>query len=281
MSSEGVQRRVVRIQFGLQLRRWRERNKIPSKKAAQALGSNPSRLTRLEKGAATIKSAETDLLLKLYNVPDDEAEKLRALGAEARRRGAKLNVPEWAETYMALEAVADEIKIYDGELVHGLLQTEEYARALIGTSGRAVPPEQVDEAVATRIGRQQRIKESSLNLWVMLGEAVLYRAVGGEDVLREQLVRLRELNTLHNVSIQLIPYDVGGHAALGTSFTMFRLTDLNATFAYVEWLTDSVYMDQPSEIEVYGYVCNKLMGLGTDKVRTQRMLETRIRELGR
>lgn len=269
----------MRIQFGLQMRRCREAAGLQSKDAAKALRANPSRLSRFERGAASLKAAEVDVLLKMYDVPADEAERLRSLGDEARRRGFKLDVPEWAETYVALEAVADEIKIYDGELVHGLLQTEDYARALIDTSPKVVPPERVNETVAARLGRQERINDSTLKLWVMLGEAVLYRVVGGERVLRNQLIRLRDLNKLDNVSIQIIPYETGGHAALGTSFTMFRMIDLRAMFVYVEWLTDSTYMDQPEEIEVYGYVCNKLMASGTDKSKTQRMLAKRIQEL--
>jgi transcriptional regulator with XRE-family HTH domain len=279
VTSEGVQRRVMRIRFGLQMRRLREAAGLQSKDAAKALRVNPSRLSRFERGAASLKAAEVDVLLKLYETPDEHAERLRALGDEARRRGFKLDVPDWAETYIALEAVADEVKIYDGELVHGLLQTEDYARALITTSPKVVPPDRVEEAVTTRLGRQQRIQEPSFKLWVMLGEAVLYRAVGGNDVLRDQLTRLHELNEQENVSIQLIPFEAGGHAALGTSFTMFRMVDLAATFAYVEWLTDSVYIDQPDEIEVYGYVCNRLMASGTNKPTTQRLLARRIREL--
>lgn len=279
MSSEGVQRRVMRIQFGLQMRRCREAAGLQSKDAAKALRANPSRLSRFERGAASLKAAEVDVLLKMYDVPADEAERLRSLGDEARRRGFKLDVPEWAETYVALEAVADEIKIYDGEVVPGLLQTEAYARALIGTWPKRVPSERTDEVVAMRLGRQQRVEESSLRLWVILGEAVLYRSVGGNQVLRDQLVRLHDLNKLSNVSIQLVPYEAGGHAALGTSFTLFRMVNLAATFIYVEWLTDSAYMDQPNEVELYGDVCNMLMAAGTDKPRTQRMLNKRIREL--
>jgi transcriptional regulator with XRE-family HTH domain len=279
VTSEGVQRRVIRIQFGLQLRQWRERRNIPSKDAAKALRANPSRISRLERGAATIKAAEADVLLDLYQVPAAEADHLRELGDEARRRNVRLNVPEWAETYIALEAVADEIKIYDGEAIHGLLQTEDYARALLSTSPKAVPPDSLDQVVATRIGRQHRLDEPSLKLWVMLGEAALHRIVGSEQVLREQLVRLRDLNKRDNICIQLIPFDAGAHGALGTAFTVFRLAEPPATFVYVEWLTDSVYLDQPNELEVYGYVCNTLMASGTSKNTTQRMLNRRIREL--
>jgi hypothetical protein len=123
------------------------------------------------------------------------------------------------------------------------------------------------------------LTDSSFKIWIMLGEAVLHRPVGGADVLREQLLHLHTLNKQENVSIQLIPYEAGGHAALGTSFAMFRMIDLAASFAYVEWLTDSVYIDQPEDIEVYGYVCNKLMASGADKPTTQRMLMRRIRDL--
>lgn len=279
-TSDGTQRRVLRIQFGIQMRRLRERADIPSKAAAKALGSDPSRLSRLEKGAATIKSAEVDLLLKMYDATADETENLRALGAEARRRGHAMNVPAWAETYIALEAIADEIKIYDGEVVPGFLQTEDYARALISTSEVTVPAEQVDEVVATRLGRHQRLTTSApLKLYVILGEAVLHRPVGGAKVLRGQLERLRELVDLPNVWIQFIPYDLGEHAALGTSFTMFRLVDPAAVFVYVEWLTDSTYMHQRKDIEQYESVCNRLLASGTNKPTSRRMLDKRIREL--
>ena len=112
-----AQRRVMRIQFGLRLARWRERAGIQSKDAAKALGSDPSRLSRLERGAATIKAAEVDRLLDMYGVPAAEADELRALGAEARRRSTPMHLPEWAQTYVAMESFAAEIKIYDGEVI--------------------------------------------------------------------------------------------------------------------------------------------------------------------
>jgi transcriptional regulator with XRE-family HTH domain len=126
-------RRVTRVQLGILLREWRDRAGLSSKDAADLLEWHPSKLSKVEKGAARISAAELDLLLDKYGVPAEEAERMRALGKEARKRGVAGRVPDWGQTYVELEQGADEIRMYYDELIPGVLQTDDYARALLAT----------------------------------------------------------------------------------------------------------------------------------------------------
>ncbi len=104
-------------------------------------------------------------------------------------------------------------------------------------------------------------------------------AAGGPAAFRDQLIRLRDLSELRNVSIQFVRYDIGAHAALGTSFTMFRLAEPEAKFVYVEWLTDGVYLDEARDIEVYDCVFTRMLVAAIDERQTRRLLDERIRAL--
>jgi hypothetical protein len=128
--------------------------------------------------------------------------------------------------------------------------------------------------------RQERLgADDGPQLWVVLGEAVLHRPVGGAAVLQAQLRRLRELSELRPVSLQVVPYDIGAHAALGTSFTLFRLAEPEAVFVYVEWLTDAVYLDAAHDTEVYGSVFNRMLVAAANERQTRQLLDERIRAL--
>ncbi len=278
--SETALRRVFRIQLGLQLRGWREQAKISSKEAAQAVGVDPSRLSRLEQGAATIRSTEVDQLLTLYKVPADAVESLRALGAEAQRRSGRIQIADWALRFLGLETAASDIKIYDGELVPGLLQTEGYARALLRTGEEMANPNTAEKALDERMRRQERlVQPHPPRVWVVLGEAVLYRAVGGPDVLKGQLERFLELHESRTAAIQILPFDAGEHVALGSSFTIFQLADLATNFVYLEYLTDSVYLDQERDLDFYNAVFNRMLMTAESARDSARRIERRVKQL--
>lgn len=272
-------RRVTRVQLGILLREWRDRAGLSSKDAADLLEWHPSKLSKVEKGAARISAAELDRLLDKYGVPAEEAERMRALGKEARKRGVAGRVPDWARTYVELEQGADEIKLYDGEMVPGLLQTDEYARALLATSLIA-PPEDAPERAAERVQRQQRLtSDNPPDLWVVLGEAALHRLVGGRAVLRRQLEWLLELANARNVSFQILPFSAGEHPALGTQFCLLNFTEPAATFVYLEGLTDATYFDRAPHTEVYARAFRRLLVAAANERESMRMLGDRIEEL--
>jgi transcriptional regulator with XRE-family HTH domain len=272
-------RRVTRVQLGILLREWRDRAGLSSKDAADLLEWHPSKLSKVEKGAARISAAELDRLLDKYGVPPEEAERMRALGKEARKRGVAGRVPDWGQTYVELEQGADEIRMYSDELIPGVLQTDDYARALISTWPNP-SSEDIDERLAYRVQRRRRLlAEPAPDLWVVLGEAALYRLVAGREGLWNQLRWLRELADHRSVSLQILPFSVGEHIALGAGFSILSFREPRTTFVYYEGLTGATYLDRPPHTEVYSAVFQRLLVAAANERESKRMLDERIKEL--
>lgn len=277
---EPALRRVMRLQLGILLRRHREACGRTPKEVVAALDWYPSKLSKLEKGGVTITSAELDRLVELYGVTGEDATRLRELGREARRRGIAQPVQEWARTYLELERAADEVKTHYGELVPGLLQTVAYARALLATGPANFSPEELDTKAAERARRIERFTgERGSSLWVVLGEAALHRPVGGAAAHREQLAHLRQVAELPRVTLQILPFGSGEHAALGMDFTILELADLPLTVVYVEGLTDALYRDAAEHTEGYKVAFIKAQVAAANERESANMLEARIRNL--
>ncbi|MGW5644862.1 helix-turn-helix domain-containing protein [Saccharopolyspora sp. NPDC003752] len=279
VNSEALNPAVRRVQLGIILRLLRERAELKPKDVAPKLGWYVAKVTKLEKGDVTISLAEVDRLIELYGVEGGEAEKVRRLGTEARKRDRPSRVPDWGQTYVALETAAAEVKVYDSELIPGTLQTEDYARAVLSLSV-ANTADEIEARVTERVLRGKRLHaDNPPSLWVVLGEAALYREVGGRHVLRAQLQHLVEIGQLRHVTIQVLPFKTGEHIALGTSFTLIHLADPVATFAYLEGLTDADYLDRPSHTAVYAEVFDKLRVTALGDRESATLLERRIEDL--
>ncbi|WP_211301609.1 DUF5753 domain-containing protein [Saccharopolyspora spinosa] len=271
---------VRRVQLGLLLRELREQHDVKPKTIADRLDWYPGKLTRVEKGELTVAAAEMDVLIDHFGITDeDEANKLRQLASDARKRDRPSRVPDWAKTYAALEAAAAEVKAYKVDLVPGIMQTEAYARAILSTS-LVTPLPEIYERAAERARRGETIvRNSNREISVVLGEGVLYCEVGGRDTLREQLRHIRELTELRHVTVQVLPYTKGEHAALGTPFTVLHLADPVATYTYLEGLTDADYLDRPNHTNVYVQAFDRLRVAALDDRESARMLEQRASEL--
>ncbi|WP_344137108.1 helix-turn-helix transcriptional regulator [Saccharopolyspora halophila] len=279
VTAEALNPAVRRVQLGIVLRLLRERAGAKPKEVAPQLGWYVAKVTKLEKGDVTISLPEIDRLIELYGVQGEEAEKVRRLGAEARKRDRPSRVPDWGQTYVALEAAASEVKFYDGEVVPGMLQTAGYARAILGNS-LANTPDEIETRVAERVQRCDRLSSPEApSLWVVLGEAVLYREVGGPEVLRAELRQLLELGGRRNVTIQILPFKSGEHVAMGASFTLLHLADPVATFAYLEGLTDADYLDRAHHTAMYGEVFDRLRVAALGDRESAKLLQRRIEEL--
>ncbi len=242
-----------RIELGALLRAYRERAGLEAAEVADALGwSYMQKVGLVEGGKRKLVATEVTVLADLLNLTAAEREKVVELGREARKRDpGPAFVADWAQTCIALETAADHIDLYAEELLPGLVQTEDYARALL-TQGAALTPQEVETAVRQRMQRQQRLSEpGGPRLTVVLSESGLRRAVGGREVLRGQLEHIRRLAGRRNVALRILPFESGAHLALGTRFTLIRLGDPVVTFAYVEALTDADIHDRPPHTDVY------------------------------
>ncbi|GAA1277226.1 helix-turn-helix transcriptional regulator [Pseudonocardia aurantiaca] len=248
--------------------------------AAAELECGVSKISKIEGGKMTIALAEVKALLALYGVDADESEQILGVAREARKRVTH-RVPEWVRAYVGLEAEAAEIKAFQIDLVPGLLQTEAYTRAITKAADPTRDPAEVERLVAIRRERQARLQsDSPPQLWVVLDEAAIRRVVGGPAVMREQLERLLEVARLPTVSLQLMPFAAGSHAAMGTAFTVFRLPDPpGGAVVVLEGLWSAEYVDRSQQVGAYSVVFDRLCASALDEQGSARAIEKAIGEL--
>ncbi|HET9137987.1 helix-turn-helix transcriptional regulator [Actinophytocola sp.] len=238
-----------RVELGDMLRRARESAGLTPAAIEGDLGWYTGKVSRVERGSRVPVPAEIDRLADLYQVAGEERTTLRMLADAARKREAPARVADFAQTYVALERAAAEIRYYDAELVPGLLQSEGYARALLA---HLHSQQQSDEVLAARVARQAILRgDNPPDVRVVLGEAALHRLVGGEEVLQDQIRHLLHVAALPNVAIRIMPFTSGAHRAIGVGFTWLRLGAPPIARVYIEGLTDATYLQDPDETAVY------------------------------
>lgn len=234
-----------------ELRRLRDQRGLTLQETADRLGWSRARVSRLETGQTRPHHGDVDDLLEVYGVEGEERDSLVMLAREARRRGWwTAYVDVFTGSYVALEDDASLVRSWDPQVVHGLLQTEEYARAVIG-AGRMLPDQaQIDRRIAARRIRQGLLdRPSAPRIHVILDEAVLHRVVGGPEVMAGQLNALCEATERPNVTLQVLPFDAGAHAGLDGGFTILSYPDpADPDIAYVEGTMGDVYLESAEEV---------------------------------
>jgi len=247
---------ALRIALGAHLRRLREASHITPSQAAEAIRATHSKISRLERGRSGAKQRDVADLLTLYGVTDEaEREELLALARQASTPGwwqqYRDILPRWFEMYVGLEKAASIIRTYEVQFVHGLLQTEDYARAVILIANAHAPADEIERRVSVRMKRQQLLTQPGApELWTVLDEAVLRRPPGGPELMRAQLEHLLLMTELPNVTLQIVPFDAGPHAAAGGPFTILRFPEPD--------LPDLVYLDDPDDVLDYVTIMDTL-----------------------
>ncbi|GAA2547028.1 helix-turn-helix domain-containing protein [Pseudonocardia hydrocarbonoxydans] len=257
---------VLRILLGTQLRRLREANGVTREAAGEAIRASSAKISRLELGRVGCKERDVLDLLTLYGVTDPaEREGYRDLATRANARGwwQQHNdvLPSWFEMYLRLEQAAKVIRTFELQFVPGLLQTEEYARSVILLGHRGSPPDDVDQRVQLRMSRQKMLGEPGApQVWAVLDEAAVSRPYGTPAVMRAQLEHLLEAGHRPNVTIQLLPFRAGSHAAAGGPFSILRFAEPDLPdVVYLEQLNSAVYLDKRSDVEDYAGVWERLV----------------------
>lgn len=271
--------KVLRLQLGRELRKLREAAGLTSREqVAEPLGWDVSKVSRVESGQGTLTANDLDRLLTLFRADEEDAVAVRRLGESARKRGSYGKVPDWAKGYVGMESDADALRIYYGELMPGPLQLDAYARAILSTSV-TVPPADIDRLVKSRaLRREILMREDPPRVEIVLGEAALRRQVGGREVLHAQLEHLRSLAVLPHITLQVLPFTSGEHAALETPFTLLYLTDVQATYVYLEDLTSSDFWDRDPHVSVYELVFGRLQIAALGERETLAVLDRAIEE---
>jgi transcriptional regulator with XRE-family HTH domain len=270
---------VLRIVLGTQLRRWREAAGITREAAGDAIRASHAKISRLELGRVGFKQRDLIDLLALYGVTDErEREEFLDLARRANARGWWQQqghvLPSWFEMYLGLEQAANVIRTYQVQFVPGLLQCEAYARNVIGVGHQADAAEEIDRRVQLRMARQKMLTEPRApQFWAVIDEAALRRPFGPPHVMRAQLDHVLEMTALPNVTVQVLPFRQGGHAAAGGAFTILRFAEPDLPdIVYLEHLNSAVYLDKRSDVEDYVAVMERVSVQAETPLRSKETL---------
>ena len=254
---------VRRRRLGTELRRLRDHSGYKLEEVASQLGVAPSTLSRIETGKAPTRTAYLSAMLDLYSVDDlGQRQILVDMAREGHRKGwwaAWEDVlPTGFDVYVGLEAEAASLRVYEAQVVHGLLQTEEYARAVMTTVRRRQTPAEIDRLVKLRMKRQEALaKPDPLELWIILDEAVIRRAMGPPDLMRRQLDHLVEASQWPNVTLQVLEFSSGFHPALNGPFAIIEFPErFDADVVYSEGVVGQAYVEErekevKAQVEVF------------------------------
>jgi transcriptional regulator with XRE-family HTH domain len=272
---------VLRILLGTHLRRLRESRGITAKQAAAAIRASESKISRIELGRNAIREIDVLDLLNLYGVSPADREQLMSIAEQANRPGwwHRYNdiVPDWFQAYVGMEEAARFIRQYEPQFIPGLLQTEEYTEAVISFGD--FPIEERERHVILRKERQRRFREGHLKLWAILDEVALRRPVAGIEAQITQLRHVRAMCETRTLTLQVIPYGAGGHAAPG-GFSILRFADRDLPdVVYVENLTSALYLDKQGEVDRYMLAMERMSLIAYLPQRSVEIIEDIIREL--
>jgi transcriptional regulator with XRE-family HTH domain len=277
---------VVRMMLGAQLRRMREAAGLTPEAAGYRIRASRSKISRMETGRVGFKERDVADLLELYGATDPQVvTSMLELASQANAQDwwAKFGdvLPDWFEPYLGLEAAASLIRTFDLQFVNGLFQTEGYARAVAQIGLRGVHGAEIERRVGVRLRRQALLTTArGPRVWSILDEAALRRAVGGTEVMRGQLRHLIEIAKLPNVTLQVVPFEIGGHDAAGGSFTVLRFAEPDVPdVVYIEQLTGAMYLEKRSDVDHYLDVSNRLGATSLSPAASTRFFADVLRDL--
>lgn len=245
---------VRRRRLASELRRLREAAQLTIDEVGEKLECSASKISRIETGHVGVTPRDVRDMLELYAIDEDQREALVQLAREARKKGWWHAYNEvFTGSFVGLESDASSLHTHQAVLVPGLLQTEDYMRAVI----RAIRPdhgeEEVSRRVAARVTRQKLLNDTQPpEYWAILDEAVLHRTVGGPEIMRTQLLRLIELSDLPHVTLQVVPFGAGAHAGMEGPFLILGFPEpADPDVVYVENTTTGSYLEEPSDVYRY------------------------------
>nr|WP_206345569.1 helix-turn-helix transcriptional regulator [Streptomyces thermoviolaceus] len=254
---------VRRRRLGQELRRLRELKGMTAEEVAERLLVSQSKISRLENGRRSISQRDVRDLCGVYEVEDQRVvESLMQMAKDSRQQGwwhSFGDIPY--SVYIGLETDAASLRVYDPQVVPGLLQTRAYAQALITGALPETAPADIDKRVQVRMRRQERISatENPLRLWTVLDEAALRRVVGGKAVMREQLEHLVEQSQLPHVTVQVIPFEMGAHPGLNGQYAILEFPDAaDSSVVYIEGVTSDLYLEKANDVRKYSVLYEHL-----------------------
>lgn len=277
---------VRRRRLGTELRKLRETSGFKLEEVAAELGVAPSTLSRIETGKAPTKSAYLNQMLEMYGVHDSaQRQVLVDMAREGHRKGwwAAFDdvLPSGFDIYVGLEAETAAVRSYEVSAVHGLLQTADYARAVLRELFPRHTPEQIERLVDLRMARQRRLDdEPPLEVWAILDEAVIRRTVGGPACMRRQLEHLVAAGDRQGVTIQVLPFASGAHAGHGGPFSILEFPDRDdAEVAYLESGAGNIYLEKDKEVRARAEAFDRLRAAALSPSESAELISEAARDL--
>ncbi|WP_243719556.1 Scr1 family TA system antitoxin-like transcriptional regulator [Actinomadura sp. KC06] len=283
--------RELRLMLGTRLRSLREARGISTEKAGYEIRASHSKISRMELGRVSFKERDVSDLLTLYGISDpDERASLLELARRAKvpnwwqRYGDVL--PGWFEVYLGMEEAASLLRTYEVQLVPGLLQTEDYARAVTRCGYPRPSEEEVEQRLQVRAIRQRRIASGRRSagaewprVWAVLDEVIFYRPIGSRAVMRGQIEHLIEVSGQPGFSLQVLPRDAGLYPTAG-SFTILRFADQSLPdVVYLEQLAGATFLDRPADVELYKCAMDNVGAAASRPDGTAEVLTRILRDL--
>nr|WP_109000237.1 helix-turn-helix transcriptional regulator [Streptomyces rishiriensis] len=265
---------VRRRRLGQELRRLRELKGMTAEEVAERLLVSQSKISRLENGRRSISQRDVRDLCGVYEVEDQRmVDSLMEMAKDSRQQGwwhAFGDVPY--SVYIGLETDAASLRVYDPQVVPGLLQTRQYAEALISGALPETAHTEIEKRVQVRMRRQERVSsgENPLRLWSVMDESALRRVVGGRELMRDQLEHLVEQSQLPHVTVQVIPFDMGAHPGLNGQYAILEFPDTaDSSVVYIEGVTSDLYLEKPNDVQKYSVMYEHLraQALNVDQSR--------------
>jgi transcriptional regulator with XRE-family HTH domain len=277
---------IRRRRLGAELRRVREEAGLTTTEVGAQLGWSHSKVSRIETSKAPVNAADVGRMITYYAIAGDESAELMTLAREARQRGWWQNysevLPDWFESYLGFESEACRISTFQPQVIPGLLQTEEYAAAVLGAHPQQMTPDEVEWAVALRRARQTMLTNASepIHLDAVIGEGALRQMIGGADVTRDQLQWLVEQAQLPNITLRALQFDAGAHPALHGAFTVLEFPDsADPRIVYLDNLTDGLYLESLREVGLYRLGYKQLRDIALQPDETVILIARLIEEI--
>jgi transcriptional regulator with XRE-family HTH domain len=254
---------VRRRELGALLRALRTEKGLTVEQVADRLLCSPSKVSRMETGHGIATPRDIRDLCNLYEVTDPaERDRMMTLAREGKRRAWWQSYDLAYATYAGLEAEAVAISAFQSSVVHGLLQTADYARAGHEGAMPRLDPGQIDLQIEAKLTRQRILTEDDPPRFsVVLDEAALHREIGGRRVMAAQLVKILKTADLPNVVVQVLPYARGAHPAVESNFTILELPDPAPGVVFVEGLIGSTYLERPDDLKRYHEIFDRLRSI--------------------
>ncbi|MDX3639657.1 helix-turn-helix transcriptional regulator [Streptomyces sp. MB09-02B] len=277
---------VRRRRLGQELRRLRELKGMTAEEVAERLLVSQSKISRLENGRRSISQRDVRDLCGVYEVEDQRVvDSLMQMAKDSRQQGwwhAFGDVPY--SVYIGLETDAESLRVYDPQVVPGLLQSRPYAEAIIRGALPETSATEIDKRVEVRIRRQDRVTTDTnpLRLWTVLDEAALRRVVGSPSVMREQLDHLIELSQVPHVTVQVLPFEVGAHPGINGQYAILEFVDAaDSSVVYIEGVTSDLYLEKPHDVQKYTVMYEHLRAQALNVEQSRQFIERVAKEYAR